>query len=50
MRKADSLPSSCAVVRKSANLNFLELSESVMGLLYLTFTNMHYDHISLSSS
>ena len=35
MRRADNLPPSCAVVIKSGNLNFLEPSGPVMGLLYL---------------
>ena len=35
MRKADNLPPSCAIVMKSGNLNFLEPSGPVMGLLYL---------------
>ena len=39
MRKADNLPPSCAVVKKSGDLNFLEPSGPVMGLLYLTFTS-----------
>ena len=34
MRKADNLPPSCAVVTKSTNLNFLEPSGPVMGLLF----------------
>jgi len=35
VRKADNLPPSCAVVTKSGNLNFLEPSGPVTGLLYL---------------
>ena len=35
MRKADNLPPFCAVVTKSGNLNFLEPSGPVMGVLYL---------------
>ena len=35
MRKADNLSPSCAVVTKSGNLNFLEPSGPVTGLLYL---------------
>ena len=35
MRKADNLPPSCAVVTKSGNLNFVEHSAPVTGLLYL---------------
>ena len=35
MRKADNLPPSCAVVMKSGELNFLEPSGPVTGLLYL---------------
>jgi len=38
-RKADDLPPSCAVVTKSGNLNFLEPSGPVMGLLYLYLAN-----------
>ena len=35
MRKADNLPPSCAVAKKSGSLNFLEPSGPVTGLLYL---------------
>ena len=38
MRKADNLPSYCAVVKKSRSLNFLDLSGPawpVTGVLYL---------------
>ena len=35
MRKADNLPPSCTVVMKSRNLNFLEPSGLVTGLIYL---------------
>ena len=35
VRKADNLPPSCAIVMKSGNLNFLEPSGPVTGLLYL---------------
>ena len=35
MRKVDNLPPSCAFVTKSGNLNFLEPSGPVRGLLYL---------------
>jgi len=38
VRKTDNLPPSC-VVTKSGNLNFLEPSGPVTGLLYLTFTH-----------
>jgi len=35
VRKADNLPTSCAVVTQSGNLNFLEPSGPVTGLIYL---------------
>jgi len=44
VRKADNLPPSCAVVTKSGNLNFLEPSGPVIGLLYL-FTVSHHSLI-----
>ena len=46
MLKADNLPPSCAVVTKSGNLNFLEPSGPVMGLLYLYITYQHQLHVS----
>ena len=39
MRKADNLPPSCAIATKSGNLNFLEPSGPVTGLLYLFTLN-----------
>jgi len=38
VRKADNLPLSSAVVTKSGNLNFLEPSGPVTGLLYLFYS------------
>ena len=35
MHKADNLPPSCAVVTKSGNLNFVEPSGPLTGLIYL---------------
>jgi len=40
VRKADNLPLSCAVVTKSGNLNFLEPSGPVTGLLYLYLNHL----------
>ena len=35
MHKSDTLPPSCATVKKSGNLNFMELSGPVTGMPYL---------------
>jgi len=39
VHKADNLPPSCAVVTKSGDLNFVEPSGPVTGLLYLFLPN-----------
>ena len=44
MHKADNLPPSCADVMKSGNLNFLEPSGPVMGLIYLYISNEKVVH------
>ena len=44
MRKADNLPLSCAVVTKSGNLNVLQPSGPVTGLLYLFFLLDLHEH------
>jgi len=49
VRKADNLPPSCAVVTKSKNLNCLEPSGPVTGLVYSTVWQimLHTVHIML---
>jgi len=42
MRKADNLPASCTVVTKPGNLNFLEPSGPVTGLIYLSVSVTDY--------
>jgi len=45
VRNAENLPPSCAVVMKSGNLNFVEASGSVTGLLYLYHHILHTSRI-----